>query len=103
MLSSTVVTPRLGAAAGSTAATAVSSAAGECKSGGLHPPSSASMNDFVRQVRGRIRYFSVCGPGSDIGEDVRKLHFENKNAPILGPIKKERALLFMKYLAVILF
>lgn len=42
----------------------------ECRSGGLHPPSSASVQDFVRQVRGRIRYFSVCGPESGIAADV---------------------------------
>ena len=47
-----------GAAAGPTAATPAAPttpANSECKSGGLHPPSSSSVNDFVRQVRGRIR------------------------------------------------
>ena len=47
-----------GAAAAPTAATPAAPttpANSECKSGGLHPPSSSSVNDFVRQVRGRIR------------------------------------------------
>lgn len=45
----------------------------ECKSGGLHPPSSSSVNDFVRQVRGRIRYLTVtCGSTSsaDLAAEV---------------------------------
>ena len=42
----------------------------ECKSGGLHPPNQETVSDFVRQVRGRIRYFSVCGPSADIASEV---------------------------------
>ena len=65
----------------------------ECKSGGLHPPNQETVNDFVRQVRGRIRYgcistlivtsfkfvdfryFSVCGPASDIAAEVSEEAF----------------------------
>lgn len=44
----------------------------ECKAGGLHAPSHASVNEFVRQVRGRIRFFSVCEPdlASEVGAVV---------------------------------
>ncbi len=52
------------------AATASSTTNSECRGGGLHPPNSASVTDFVRQVRGRIRYFSVCGPATDIANEV---------------------------------
>ena len=42
----------------------------ECRAGGVHPPSKDSVDDFVRQVRGRIRFFSVCGPAPDITSEV---------------------------------
>jgi hypothetical protein len=32
----------------------------DCQAGGLHPPSKASMKDFVRIAQRRIKYISVC-------------------------------------------
>ena len=36
-----------------------------CHSGGTHAPSVNRVNDFVRQVRGRMRYISVCSTSPD--------------------------------------
>ena len=42
----------------------------ECQSGGLHPPSKASVNEFVRVARRRIKYMSVCGTGGIMPGDI---------------------------------
>ena len=41
-----------------------------CQSGGLHPPSNASMKEFVRVARRRIKYISVCGAGGTVPADI---------------------------------
>ena len=65
------IAPTAAAAAAAAAASVSTPANSECKSGGLHPPSSSSVNDFVRQVRGRIRYLTVCGStSSDLAAEV---------------------------------
>ena len=50
----------------------------DCQSGGLHPPSNASLNSIVRVARRRIKYMSVCGAGGnmpgDIASEVLYLH-----------------------------
>ena len=54
-----------------TAPAAGSSAAKtDCQSGGLHPPSNASMKEFVRVARRRIKYISVCGTGGTVPGDI---------------------------------
>lgn len=42
----------------------------EYHSGGLHPPSKASVKEFVRVARRRIKYISVCGAGGGIPADI---------------------------------
>ncbi|XP_059093328.1 hamartin-like isoform X2 [Tigriopus californicus] len=53
----------------------------ECISGGLHAPSTESVHDLVRQVRGRIRYFSMCAPGElEIQREVQDV-IDEENKP----------------------
>jgi len=62
------VDAQLGEARGAADAGSVSGS--DCGSGGVHPPSKDTVDDFVRQVKGRIRFFSVCGPATDIAAEV---------------------------------
>ena len=63
----------------------------ECQSGGLHPPSKASVNEFVRVARRRIKYMSVCGTGGimpgDIAAEVNLIVNYNISQ-IFAPAKK---------------
>ena len=55
---------------GPSPATSRAEATTTCHSGGLHPPSNASVKEFVRVARRRIKYISVCGAGGNLPSDI---------------------------------
>ena len=69
--SSTTMSPSILVTVPPSATSRASAEAGtNCQSGGLHPPSNASMKEFVRVARRRFKYISVCGAGGTVPADI---------------------------------
>ena len=68
--SSSQTEPKVAMQSPSIMVTAPATTKTDCQSGGLHPPSNASMKEFVRVARRRIKYISVCGAGGTVPGDI---------------------------------